>query len=756
MNDVNQLNSSDTAENTAVRRPIRVWRFWRAGSALLACLFAAPCWAGEQVVEPAAASGVVPAVEDTVGDERPLVHLIRVPLPISGNVDRQVQSSIEELLARWQRDASGQQRPILVLEFRGSDDAGSATSQFERSLSLARFLSGERLSRVRTVAYLNGPVRGHAVLPVLACEEIIADPESQLGRAGEIEPFIDETLRSAYREIAQRRRTIPVPVVMGMLDASATVYLVQTLDGARYALEDELEELKKQTSVSEVVRIVPPGEMAQFSGSQLRLEFGFASHMARNRSQLSAALRVPLGAILEDPTLGQGRRALRVDVSGKIQADTVTWLERSLRDEIEKAQVNFVCVVIDSPGGSPSDSLRLASYLASLDSGRVRTVAFVATEARSDAALIALACDELVMGERAVLGGPGARRLGEKQLADIQVPVKQIAEAKQRGWSLMMAMVDPGMSVRRYRHQEMNTTRLFSEEEHAEQEDADRWQVEGEIPTASGLRGQMAQDAGLAVALAETFADFASLYQLEDQLTSVRPNWAHRVIEFLALPQVAGALLFIGWFALMFEFMSPGVGLPGFIAAVCFLLFFWSSVLHGTAGWLEILLFITGVMCIVMEIFVIPGFGAFGIGGGLLVVASIVLASQTFVLPRNTYEWSQVPDSLLVVAASGAGIIAALACMRRVLTQAPVFRRVALETPDESQLEQIRYQESLVHFEHLLGKRGVATTPLLPSGKAQFGDEIVDVISNGELIQVGSAVAVAEVHGNEVVVRAIS
>jgi membrane-bound ClpP family serine protease len=139
-----------------------------------------------------------------------------------------------------------------------------------------------------------------------------------------------------------------------------------------------------------------------------------------------------------------------------------------------------------------------------------------------------------------------------------------------------------------------------------------------------------------------------------------------------------------------------------------------------------------------------------------LVVASIVLASQTFVLPRNTYEWSQVPDSLLVVAASGAGIIAALACMRRVLTQAPVFRRVALETPDESQLEQIRYQESLVHFEHLLGKRGVATTPLLPSGKAQFGDEIVDVISNGELIQVGSAVAVAEVHGNEVVVRAIS
>jgi membrane-bound serine protease (ClpP class) len=245
------------------------------------------------------------------------------------------------------------------------------------------------------------------------------------------------------------------------------------------------------------------------------------------------------------------------------------------------------------------------------------------------------------------------------------------------------------------------------------------------------------------------------LYQLEPQLIAVRPNWAHRVIEFLAAPEVAGTLLFIGWFALMFEFMAPGVGLPGFIASVCFLLFFWSSVLHGTAGWLEILLFITGVVCILVEIFVLPGFGAFGIGGGLLIVASIALASQTFVWPRNPYEWSQVPNSLLVVAASGAGIIAAMFCMRHVLSRAPIFRRVALEVPDETQLEQLRYQESLVHFEHLLGKRGVTTTPLLPGAKAQFGDEIIDVVSDGELIPLGAAVAVTEVHGNEVVVRAI-
>ncbi len=687
--------------------------------------------------------------------EMPPIGLIRVSLPISGNVDRQIQASVEELLARWQRDRSGQVRPILVLEFRGSEEAVAATSQFERALSLARFLSGERLAQVRTIAYLNGPIRGHAVLPVLACEEIMAHPDSRLGRAGETEPFIDDTLRSVYREISGRRGSIPAPVVLGMLDASLVVYRLRVLGGVTYALEDQVDEVKQQETVSEVDRIVPPGEMAEFSGSQLRMKFGFASHLVRDRAQLAAALRVVPQALIEDPTLGQGRRPLRVDVTGRIQAETISWLERSLRDEIQSQAANFVCVVIDSPGGSPADSLRLAAYLASLDSGKIRTVAFVANQARADAALIALACDELVMSDRAVLGGPGASRIPTGQLADIQIPVQQIAENKQRSWSLMMAMIDPNLEIKRFRHQELSFYRYFSEQEHAEQTDEGRWQAEGVLPTANGLRGHAAAEAGLTVAMAETFNDFANFYQLESQLTAVRPNWAHRVIEFLAAPEVAGALLFIGWFALMFELMSPGVGVPGFLASVCFLLFFWSSILHGTAGWLEVLLFVAGVVFILIEIFVLPGFGAFGIGGGLLVVSSLVLASQTFVWPQNPYEWSKVPDSLLVVAASGAGILASLVFAKQVLTRAPVFRRVALATPDEAQLEQMRYQESLVHFEHLLGKRGVTTTPLLPAGKAQFGDEIVDVISDGELVPVGTAIAVSEVHGNEVVVRTI-
>jgi hypothetical protein len=379
----------------------------------------------------------------------------------------------------------------------------------------------------------------------------------------------------------------------------------------------------------------------------------------------------------------------------------------------------------------------------------------VESEARADAALIALACDQLVLTESAVLGGPGARRIGPKKAAHLRDPIREIAAAKHRGWSLYAAMIDPELTVRNCTLQGTGEARYFCDDELAEQEHPDRWDAGAELPTADGLRGQLAVAAGLARFTAADWDDMRGMYHLEGELESVRPDWANVLIEFIASPKVAGALLFIGWFALMIEFASPGLSFAGFTSAVCFVLYFWANFLQGTAGWLEILLFATGVICVVLEIFVIPGFGAFGIGGGACIVASIILATQTFVIPRNAYEWSQVPTSLYMVVAAGLGAFASLLFMRRVLTQAPVFRRVALTAPDAEQLEKIRDQESLVHLDYLTGKRGVATTQLTPSGKARFGDDIVDVISDGDVVPRGTDVYVAKVKGNEVVVRAI-
>jgi membrane-bound serine protease (ClpP class) len=444
-----------------------------------------------------------------------------------------------------------------------------------------------------------------------------------------------------------------------------------------------------------------------------------------------------------------------VELTGPIQAATVNWIERSLREEIENRRANFICLTIDSPGGSVTDSMRLAAYLAGLNPGAVRTVAYVPSEARADAALIALACDELVMADTAVLGGPGVRRITAQRLDDLKTPVHELAQAKGRDWSLLQALVDPRVTVRRYEHVTTGQQRYFCDEELAEQAAAADWRAGPDVDTTAGVHGTEAVNWQLAKVTAGGFPELRQLYQLEDDLEAVRPNWAHSAIEFLASPPVAGMLLFIAWFALMVEFMSPGLSVAGFISAIAFLLYFWSHFLHGTSGWLEILLFAAGVTAVIIEIFVVPGSGAFGISGVILIVASIALASQTFLIPGNAYEWTQVRTSLFLVVAGFAGAGASLLLMRRAFTDAPVFKRVSLAAPDTQRRQEIQYQESLVHLDHLLGQHGVTTTPLMPSGKARFGDQTVAVVSDGDVIPRGATVRVVRVQGNEVEVRAV-
>jgi membrane-bound ClpP family serine protease len=187
---------------------------------------------------------------------------------------------------------------------------------------------------------------------------------------------------------------------------------------------------------------------------------------------------------------------------------------------------------------------------------------------------------------------------------------------------------------------------------------------------------------------------------------------------------------------------------------VCFLLFFWSRYLGGTAGWLEGMLFLAGIAFLLMEIFVLPGFGVFGLGGGALVLISLILASQTFVLPHNAYQFAQLQRSLLVLAGAAVGIVAVAVSLRRWLPHTPFFSQMFLPPPNDEEAEVIKRRESLVGFDDsLVGRRGVTTTQLTPSGKARFGDEFIDVIADGELIEPGTEIVVVEVHGYRVVVE---
>lgn len=699
--------------------------------------------------------GRISAAREEAKQPQRMGRFIHVRLPITGDTFEDTRRMARRAIDKAKKD---NERLTLVFDFevpKGQTDFGRG-SDFGAAHDLASFISSEELAGVQTVAYLPRSIEGHAVLPVIACREIIMAPDAAIGVAGADEKTINPTQRIAYTEIAGRRRTIPAALALGMLDQGLEILRVKTDVGNEYVTPDGLEELKKTRAVAEPEVIKRAGEPGAFNGEELR-QMGFASYLADDRRGVADALELPATALLDDPSLLGDWKAVRVDLNGPIRSDTIDNAIRTIQDQVSKNKVNFICLWIDSPGGSLIDSIRLANFLAlDLDPQKVRTVAYIPDEALADAAVVALACDQVVVHPGAMLGGSGASEPSAEEIGDAREAIKNFAANKGRSWSLVAAMVDPKLNV--FHCTRMGDSEYFCDEELQEQPAPGKWKKDALVNNPGEplqLDGNQAERYHLANRVVDGFAALKQYYGLENDPRLVEPGWADTLIRALSSPGVAGILLLCGVAGLYLELHSPGVGLGGFIAAVCFLVFFWSAYLGGTAGWLEVSLFVAGVSCLLLELFVIPGFGIFGLGGGAMVLVSLVLASQTFIWPRNDYQFERFQFSLLSITGALVGVLVLAVVLRHHLPRSRMFGHMILQPPEGEEAETISRREAMVEYHDLVGKQGVLTTQLTPGGKARFGDRLVDVIADGELIERGKTVEVVKVVGNRVIVREV-
>jgi len=667
---------------------------------------------------------------------------VSVRLPITGTRDTQVEGAILRQLDRLRR---GNERGTLVLSFDTAAGGDSGGSDFGRALELARFLGDARLDGVKTVAFLPEGVAGHAVLVALACEDIVMAPDAVLGPANAEDPVVDDAMRAAYAQVAARRRTVPPAVALALLDPAATLVRVATDAGDQLVPATAVAELRRQAAVLDVEPIEPlPLALA---GRRAR-ELGVVRLLAKSPADLARALGVDERALVVDPSLEGGWKGAQVVLAGPITAERVARVQQHI-DRAVAGGANFLCLRIDSAGGAAEQSLVLATRLAGLDPTRVRTVAYVPRQARGDAALVALACDELVMHADAVLGGEGDGVVTARQAQAVAAAWREgVAKRRERSWSLPVALVAPGVAVDQATQEGTGRVDYFSAEELAERDDRGSWQVGARVGVGPlALTGRSAEPLGLVAHVVDGFPGLVQAYGLTGEIVSAEPGWADTLLDALASPGLAWLLLLIGGAGLYIELHTPGFGLGGFVSMVAFIIYFWSQHLHGTAGWLEVLLFLAGLFCLAAEIFVLPGFGVLGLGGGALVLASLVLASQSFVLPANDYQIRQLQWSLLGILGAVVGVAIMGVLLRRWLPSTPMLRNVLLEPPaadagpgDDDEPDRM-----------LVGREGTATTRLAPAGKARIDGRIVDVVSDG-LVEPGAAVRVVAVRGGRVIV----
>ncbi len=144
-----------------------------------------------------------------------------------------------------------------------------------------------------------------------------------------------------------------------------------------------------------------------------------------------------------------------------------------------------------------------------------------------------------------------------------------------------------------------------------------------------------------------------------------------------------------------------------------------------------------GLVFIVLEIF-FPSFGLLGACSVLSVVGGAVVAWRTDVFV-----------SYLVLSVVLCPAVALVAF--KFLPRTPFGRRMLLGGSSFDPRTAAAGGGGS-EFGALFGQHGVATTPLRPAGKAQFGDLRVDVTTRGEMIDGGRPVTVVRVEGNRVFV----
>ena len=680
---------------------------------------------------------------------------VEVPLPITQAGSTLV---LEQLAAV--ADESGQVggggRRTVVLDFHTGSGDGAATV-FEDALQLARSLGRPSLRSLRLVAYVEGNVRGHAVLPILACDALIIGPAASIGDAATAEGGGDgdETVVLSYRTVAARRAVFPEAVAEALVRPSLELVQATTLDGTRrFVSGEELDELRRGGGGWREEVWAAAGEPLVLSAQRLR-DARIASHLIPSADHLARTLELAELKVVDQRMLAGDAIGTLLDVSGVISRDRVRRWESNLIHSVDKGTANLWLVSIDSPGGSVAGSVQLAGTLSTVDPPIRRTVGFVSGRALADAALIAVACRPLYLHPDARLGGPGAVVPRGDELADLEEAIERISQDASRPSALLRGLLDPSLDVYRYTNRRTGEV-LYATADDILANEADpgergQWERGAAIALQDGLSAAQAIELGLAEGQFNSLDEAARAVGLPESPPPLAPRGIVHFVEwFGSQTGVSVFLLLIGLLTLSIEIGAPGVSIPGFISMICFTLYFWIQFLSGTAEWLEVLAFVLGVICIGIELFLLAGVGVFGIGGLCLLVLGVVLTSQTCVIPRTAYQYEQMTQNLWLVLAGVGAVVIGITLLKIFLPQTRFMRDLALEIPDGQLLDR---SERLADFEHLAGQVGVATTPLMPAGKAKFGEEYVQVVTDGSPVAVGQSVRVTQVLGNRVVVE---
>jgi len=494
-----------------------------------------------------------------------------------------------------------------------------------------------------------------------------------------------------------------------------------------------------------------------------------------------------LGAVMAEelgnaPAETPSAKAAVIICKGMIDDGLFKSIQRRTQIALDEG-VEYLIYEIQTYGGLVNAADNICKYLILEVGKEAHTVAYITTEAISAGAMISVSCQDIIMLENTTIGDcapmvlvPSQKLEGvdrEKAESFIRAAFDRAAEANGYPRALLRAMVT--MQIEVYRVKNIKTGEYEFFESVRLPKDPNTYDLDNKelIVENDKLLTLIASDAleyGIARAVVKGRAGALDFLAKRDGVTFagepmvLETTWSEEMVRWINSPAVMAVLVMLAMLGVYIEFNTPGVGLPGLAAVICFTIIIGSKYLVGLANWVEVALFVLGILLLLVEFLVLPGFGIAGFSGIVCIFAGlfgmlIKNPPDKLPWPQDAVAWSDFTWGVVGLSVGFVGFIVLAWVLSKYLPRiqflsglilAPAVPRqsgeipLSMTTPPESKTVSVN-----------LGETGEVVSILRPTGKAKFGDAIVDVVAEAEFLDKGTKVEIIEIHGNRVVVKAV-
>jgi len=470
-----------------------------------------------------------------------------------------------------------------------------------------------------------------------------------------------------------------------------------------------------------------------------------------------------------------------IPCKGMIDDGLFESIKRRTEIALEKG-ATYLVYEIGTYGGLVISADKISEYLI-LDAGKkAHTVAYITTKAISAGAMISVSCKDIIMLEHTTIGDCAPITMGgelkdverEKAESFIRATFSRAAQANEYPEPLLKAMVSQMIEV--YRVKNIKTGEFEFFEAADLPKDPNGYDLENKEEIVSDkeiltLTASEAEEYGIARAVVNDLDEALGFLEGRDNVKfsgepiKLKMLWSEQMVRWINSPAIMSVLVLLAMLGVYIELNTPGLGLPGLLAVVCVIIIIGSKYLVGLANWVEVAVFAIGVVFLLVELFIIPGFGIAGFIGISCIFLGIFgmlvrNAPDEIPWPKSEIDWMFFAQGVFALLAGIFGFAVFAWLFAKFIPKVEFLSGLILAPSKEiAESKRSISATSTPQTEAInvtIGMQGVVVSPLRPCGSVRFGDMIVDVTAEGQFLENGQAVEIIEIHGNHVTVKAIS